>query len=176
MNSRLGRWRHLVVLAMVTLVAMLPGGSVSAGESVEGSDLALVRAATARYHDVARAVADGYVPVSECVELPGVGAMGVHYLNPSLAEDLEIDPQLPEVLVYQPAGSGLRLVAVEYFVVDGDQDLATDGDRPSIFGVPFHGPMPGHAAGMPIHYDRHLWVWRHNPAGIAEDWNPTVTC
>ncbi|NEA68145.1 hypothetical protein [Streptomyces sp. SID12488] len=69
-----------------------------------------------------------------------------------------------------------RLVAAEWIVVDKDQDLATDDDRPSMFGVPFDGPMLGHAPGMPIHYDLHAWVWKNNPSGTFARWNPTVTC
>ena len=29
---------------------------------------------------------------------------------------------------------------------------------------------------MPIHYDLHLWLHRHNPAGRFAMWNPTVSC
>jgi hypothetical protein len=25
-------------------------------------------------------------------------------------------------------------------------------------------------------YILHAWVWKNNPAGMFEDWNPTVTC
>jgi hypothetical protein len=25
-------------------------------------------------------------------------------------------------------------------------------------------------------YILHAWIWQHNPAGMFEDWNPTVTC
>ena len=83
----------------------------------------------------------------------------------------------PEILVYQPTRNGkLRLGAVEYFQADGDQDLATDPDRPSMFGMPFDGPMLGHDPKMPIHYDLHVWLYRHNPAGRFAMWNPTVSC
>ena len=43
--------------------------------------LAQVRAATAKYHDVEEALIDGYVPVSGCVALPTGPAMGIHYAN-----------------------------------------------------------------------------------------------
>lgn len=137
-----------------------------------------VRRATQRFRSVDAAIAAGYVPVSECTELPGVGGMGVHYLNPVLAGDDVIDPARPELLVYQEdARGGLRLGAVEYFVADADQDLTTDGDRPSLFGsYPFDGPMAGHEADMPVHYDLHVWLYRHNPAGQLAAWNPGVTC
>ncbi len=40
----------------------------------------------------------------------------------------------------------------------------------------FDGPMLGHAPGMPIHYDLHVWVWRHNPSGTFNEYNPNVRC
>ena len=103
--------------------------------------------------------------------------MGIHYANPDLIEDGRLDVTEPEVLVYQPMPSGrLRLGAVEYFQADADQDLATDPDRPYLFGLPFDGPMLGHEPGMPIHYDLHVWLYRHNPAGLFAAWNPRVHC
>ena len=26
------------------------------------------------------------------------------------------------------------------------------------------------------HYDQHLWIWAHNPAGILATWNASVSC
>ncbi len=136
-----------------------------------------VRRATRAYKDVKAAEAAGYVPAGPCVEDPKYGGMGVHYENLALIEDGELDPLRPEVLVYQPAKDGkLRLGAVEYFQVDGDQDLATEDDRPWLFDVPFDGPMLGHSPTMPIHYDLHVWLYRHNPAGMFAMWNPRVSC
>jgi hypothetical protein len=134
--------------------------------------------ATWQFRDVDAALAAGYVPVSECTELPGVGGMGIHYLNRALAGDTVVDPKRPEVLVYQEGRDGeLRLGAVEYFVADADQDLATDEDRPSLFGrYAFDGPMEGHEPGMPVHYDLHVWLYKHNPAGQLAAWNPRVSC
>lgn len=65
---------------------------------------------------------------------------------------------------------------VEYFKADADQDLATDGDRPSLYGHPFEGPMPGHEPGMPVHFDLHVWLYRSNPLGMLSTWNPNVKC
>jgi hypothetical protein len=52
----------------------------------------------------------------------------------------------------------------------------TDNDRPSNLGHAFDGPMPGHEPGIPVHYDLHAWVWRHNPAGGFAAWNSNVHC
>jgi hypothetical protein len=137
----------------------------------------VVRTATRRFHRVDAALLAGYVPVSACTELPGVGGMGYHFLHPLLAGDDVVDPARPELLVYQEDGGRLRLGAVEYFVADADQDLTTDDDRPELFGRhPFDGPMEGHEADMPIHYDLHVWLYRHNPAGQLAAWNPGVRC
>jgi hypothetical protein len=136
-----------------------------------------VRRATRAYRNVEVAEAAGYAPISPCVEDPKYGGMGIHYENRALVEDGVLDPLRPEVLVYQPTWSGtLRLGAVEYLEVDADQNLATDGDRPWMFGLPFDGPMLGHSPGMPIHYDLHAWLFRANPAGTFAMWNPRVHC
>jgi hypothetical protein len=29
---------------------------------------------------------------------------------------------------------------------------------------------------MPIHYDLHVWLYKHNPAGTFAMWNPRVHC
>jgi hypothetical protein len=136
-----------------------------------------VRRATRVYRNVAAAEAAGYVRTGECAQDPKYGGMGYHYAHPRLENDGVLDPLRPEVLVYQPRANGtLRLGAVEYFEPDVDQDLATDSDRPSLFGVPFDGPMLGHDSEMPIHYDLHVWLYRENPAGIFAAWNPNVHC
>lgn len=159
-------------LGAVAVLAMtaLPG---LAGQSApSGPELARIRAATARYHDVEVALADGYVPVSPCEQIE-IGTMGVHYLHPGLASDAEIDPARPELLLYVPtADGGTQLAGVEYFVAAE----ATGGTTPELYGVPFDGPMAGHSPGMPVHYDLHVWTWRHNPDGMTAQWNPALSC
>jgi hypothetical protein len=140
-------------------------------------DLRRAREATRAFRDVEAARAAGYAATGECAEDPKYGGMGIHYANEELVADGELDVTKPEILVYQPTRRGkLRLGAVEYFQADADQDLATDADRPSLFGMPFDGPMLGHEPGMPIHYDLHVWLYRDNPAGQFAMWNPTVRC
>ena len=140
-------------------------------------DLRKARRATLAFRDVAAARAAGYEADHECAEDPKYGGMGIHYSNPRLIADGRLDVERPEVLVYQPTGGGkLRLGAIEYFQADADQDLDTDGDRPSLFGLPFDGPMLGHNPQMPKHYDLHVWLYRHNPAGMFAMWNPQVKC
>ena len=158
------------ILALFIPTAVFAGPGVLR-EAQQGRQLAAVRQATAKYHDVAVAEADGYVPVSACEALPGQGAMGIHYLHPGLAQDLTSDAARPEALLYMPNEEGkLKLVGVEYFHADAGQG------RPSMLGQPFDGPMPGHTRQMPTHYDLHVWLWANNPAGTFAAWNPALSC
>jgi len=157
----------LVVLNRVTTVA---------------DQVKAVKAATARFQSVAKAEAAGYhtalgpdgKPV--CTSSSD-GGMGIHYENAALMADGALDLRKPEILVYAPQPNGrLKLAAAEYFKADADQNPATTQDRPTLFGKPFDGPMPGHHPGMAIHYDLHVWVWQANPKGNFFPWNPTVKC
>ena len=157
-----------------------PGPDHSEGDRYDAqttSDLRAARRATRQFRDVAAARAAGYAATGECADDPKYGGMGIHYASADLVADGKLDVTKPEILVYQPMPSGkLRLGAVEYFQADADQDLATDPDRPTLFGMPFDGPMLGHEPGMPVHYDLHVWLYRHNPAGRFAMWNPRVHC
>ena len=157
-------------VAVTTLLG--PGVASSSPTGTDG-----VKAATAKFHSIQQAVRDGYSGENQpCVSSPG-GAMGFHYINAKLIADPVVDPLKPEVLLYAPDTHGkLVLVAVEYLVFDADQDLQTNADRPSLFGQSFAGPMPGHAPGMPVHYDLHSWVWSDNPSGPCAPFNPTLSC
>jgi hypothetical protein len=177
-----------VALALAALASLAAQPATSSGHpghrhadapSTRGraDDLHRARAATRKFRDIKVARAAGYAATGACAQDPKYGGMGIHYANPDLVADGKLDVTKPEVLVYQPMPSGkLRLGAVEYFRPDADQDLATDPDRPFLFGLPFDGPMLGHEPGMPIHYDLHVWLYRHNPAGLFAAWNPRVHC
>jgi hypothetical protein len=165
-------------LALAAAAAAFAGASGGGGEK-DGRSGALegARDATARYRDVRAALEDGYAPVGACTADPKLGAMGIHYANPVLADDAQLDVPRPEVLVYEPtADGGRRLVALEYLAPDADGDTATDEDRPDLFGQPFDGPMAGHEPGQPVHYDLHVWLWRDNPSGLFAQFNPRVSC
>ena len=162
------------------LAAVLSGvasrDDASAARSSLETDLQAVKASTARYHSIEQAEKAGYIVEPFCVSSP-LGGMGHHAVNPALMADDGIDLLQPEMLVYAPKENGkLELVAVEYWKADADQNLATAGDRPSLFGRPFDGPMPGHEPGMPIHYDLHVWLWSGNPAGFFAPFNPLLSC
>lgn len=172
MRSTLAR----CALTLVAIGAVVgTAQAATAGGGARGDSVVTVRQVTAKYHDPAAALADGYLPTDICVSSPA-GAMGYHYVNPTLLQQ-PIDINRPAILVYQPDGDGgRRLVAAEYFKADADQDLTTDGDRPTLLNTPFDGPMLGHEPGMPIHYDLHVWIWQHNPVGMLDQFNPSGTC
>ena len=166
---------------LTTTAAARPDAGISKKRSQLERQIQTVKSATARYHSIKRAQKDGYVrppgPIAQtCVSSPA-GGMGVHFENPRLMADNKLDIRRPEMLLYAPGKGGkLRLVGVEYFTSDADQDVATSDDRPTLFGRAFEGPMPGHHPAMGVHYDLHVWVHRRNPSGRFAQFNPRVKC
>jgi hypothetical protein len=161
---------------LVALVALIAAAVWLPTAGAGDDPLQAVKAATARYNSVEQALKDGYVGDPFCVSSPA-GGMGYHYVNEELMADDALDPARPEILVYAPKANGsLELVAVEYWKRDADGSLLTSGDRPSLFGQPFDGPMPGHTPTMPVHYDLHVWIYEDNPAGTFTAFNPDVSC
>jgi hypothetical protein len=143
--------------------------------------LAELRRATARFHRFEAAYAAGYTvlfdpdgagPASPCLSRPGEGAMGYHYVNPTLLFDDEIDEAAPEALIYEPTGNGeLRLVGVEYVVPFA---FRGPGEAPpELFGGEEF--VPNSDPGFDL-WALHAWVWRHNPGGTFSPWNPSVSC
>ena len=130
--------------------------------------LATFRRATAAYHDVAAAEADGFVQFLPCLENPdGEGGLGVVYVNLGRL-DGTIDLSEPEVLFYEPQENGrLRLVGGEPAVLIAAWQ---EEDPPSLWGHEFHR---NEEHGL---YGRHMWVWQHNPDGVLAFWHPDVSC
>jgi hypothetical protein len=143
--------------------------ALSAGQN----DLAKVRAATARFHrtEVAQAAGWDLVPdLDHCFDNPGIGAMGYHYINTGLL-DTALDPLQPEALVYAPGpNEKLQLAAVEYIVPAEAWDAEDHDALPALHGQSFH---LNETLGV---YVLHAWIFKNNPAGMFEDWNPRVSC
>ena len=152
----------LLALAALMVVAVAPAAVAQQGE------VQAARQATARFHKVGHAEAAGYgstLEVLGCFQNPGVGGMGLHYLNPGLL-DAEVAADAPEALVYEMRANGsLKLVGMEYLV---PAELVDPADPPTLFGHDFH-PHPV----LPF-WILHAWVWRPNPRGMFTDWNPNV--
>lgn len=165
----------LVPIVLAALAATLAVGTVVLAGGGHGGQLAQIRAGTALYHDLERALADGYSPLHICTdEETGLGAMGQHYVNGALLGDGVFDLSRPEVLVYEPMQNGrMRLVAVE-FVEFVDVWGATP---PELFGRQLQVvPVPNRYDVPLAFYQIHVWVWKHNPSGMFSDWNPRVSC
>jgi hypothetical protein len=179
--------RSIAVLIAIVCAAVY-GSSVLAAPAhqhdLPQSQLAELRGATAQFHRVEVAVAAGYELgyvngngvriIAGCIAHPTLGAMGYHYFNKDLIDDLVVDPLEPEGLVYETSSSGeLRLVSVEY-VVPGPGSIPPGvSETPTVFGMPMHILVPPPGPGFYIH---HAWIWKHNPAGMFADWNPEVAC
>jgi hypothetical protein len=164
------KYKLLPILLGLFLTATVFASPMSTDPVTERM-LAKVRAATAKYQDVNVALADGYVPSGPCVAVPGLGVMGIHYVNFPLVLDPTVDELTPEILLYVETEARPRLVAVEYFAE------STGQPAPVLFnGVEMHGPMPGHGPGEPDHFDLHVWLWQGNPDGIFEEFNQYLEC
>ena len=160
------RLRGTVTAALVAVAAVATGllsGPAATAES--RSALAQVRQATAGFHDLATAEDAGYEKFLPCFDDPGTGGMGQHFADFALV-DQTVDATHPEVLVYEPKNGRYQLVAVEYVVPQGGQ--YSDADPPTLFGEAFHR---NDTLGI---WAFHAWVWRGNPSGVHEDWNPNV--
>ena len=126
-----------------------------------------VRRATARFHSTAQAIAAGYEPDDHCVSAPGLGGMGFHWVNPSLVDPV-FDPLTPEAILYAMGpGGNLRLVALEYIVINVGQPTPMFGDQQfDVGGTPV--PVP--------HWSLHVWLYENNPSGIFAPFNPNISC
>lgn len=187
-GSTLGRIaggrRLLLALAAAASLAAPTVARAQGSQAKLTPQLDSARAGLNKYQDPMVAIADGYLSTLACIEFPKpfsegplnvvAGGMGVHFLNMSTVGPT-LDPSKPQVLIYEPQGDKLVLVAAEWFM-----PLAAAGStHPAIFGQPLNGPMEGHPPIMPPelhHYDLHVWLWRENPAGVFSPTNPAVKC
>jgi len=126
-----------------------------------------VHRANARFHSTTQAIKAGYVPDDHCVSVPGLGGMGFHWVNQSLVDPV-FDPLKPEAILYATGpGGNLRLIAVEYIVINIGQPPPMFGDQPfDVGGTPI--PVP--------HWSLHAWLYENNPSGIFAPFNPNISC
>jgi hypothetical protein len=141
------------------------------------SDLARMRAGSAPYRNFAHAEADGFIPLSPCVESP-MGGMGYHYGSPQRLGTISVDPARPEILLYAPDRNGrMELVGVEFFVNADAWYAAGNTAPPSVAGVEYDPPNPQHPDPMvAAAYTLHVWLWADNPSGLFAPFNPNVSC
>lgn len=139
-------------------------GKTSA-DALRRQEVARLRAAIAKYHDIDKALADGYT-----VEFTGYRTqMGFHYLNPPLLDD-QFEVERPEVLMYAPAANGgLRFVGVEYAVP------IVDLQNPPPPPEGFSGGADAWAVNQEFSvWTLHVWVGLENPEGLFAHHNPRL--
>jgi hypothetical protein len=135
-----------------------------------------VRDATKQFLDVNNAVKAGYGPAFGCVSGPDHGAMGIHYVNPTLVGDGQIDVKHPEALIYEPVGNKRTLLGVE-FIVDAATWLQNHNNTPpALEGQDFQFIAAPNRFNLADFFELHVWAWRDNPQGAFVDWNNQVTC
>ena len=167
-----------IVVLLLLVVASVAYAATGVTDPAVLRELAQVRQATAKYHDVNVALADGFIRTPECVESPE-GGMGIHFINVARLMDPAENILEPEILLYVESPGGMKLIGVEYFYGIGAPDTPIPNPAPPapvLFGRPFDGPMDAHEPGQPPHYDLHVWIWEHNPSGMFAVWNPNVSC
>ena len=170
---------------IATALVLVSTTSVRAAESQDQykPQIDALRKAMEKYKDYRVAIRDLYLSTVGCVHYSGEkipyhmvyakGAMGVHFANLTIKGPP--DPMKPNVLIYEPVGGQLKLVAVEWLV-----PITPDTkEAPALFGQKFMGPMEGHEPLIPkefVHYDLHAWLFKDNPLGMFEATNPKVSC
>jgi len=144
-----------------------PAMTATPGLPQQGAWQQDVKSATARFHSTTQASRAGYAGASPCVAAPGLGGMGFHWVNEDLV-DPSFDALNPEAVLYEPSANGkLKLVAVEYIVINVGQPAPTFAGRAfDVGGTPV--PVP--------HWSLHVWLHKENPNGIFTPFNPAVVC
>lgn len=177
--------------------------STAATANTNEPNLKEVWAATKRFRDVDVALAEGYVrdPMNLCdtAQMMGrpakLGAMGIHFFRPDLlgitappnprvsGSGTHTDFRKPSILIYEPQADGsLQLVAVENLVFEAAWKAAGHKLRPRYQGEPYDHMVDDpetkvdEAHMFEPHYDRHIWLYRHNPKGLFAPFNPNVSC
>ena len=182
--------KHPLITALAAVVALAAtaapanaqfvfvGGSAHHHHAVT---LGAVKKATKKFQRLGVAKKAGYAILKDtqgiaCIDNPGVGAMGVHYVNGTLVGDGSVDAE-------DAGGARLRAAA---------RPAAAGGGRvrrvPGRLG---RQPQPSRRScsatssccrpapnrfGLPAFYMLHAWIYKHNPAGKFEPWNPRVHC
>jgi hypothetical protein len=169
-------------LGFAAVFALGVSAGTAGADDVPQAEIDAMRKALAKYEDPYVAIRDLYLSTVGCVHYDGMkmeghmdypkGAMGIHFVN--LTIQGPPDPLKPNVLIYEPVGDKLKLVAAEWLV-----PLSVAKERPVLLGQPFQGPMEGHEPLIPQgfhHYDLHAWLFKDNPLGMFSPTNPDVSC
>ncbi len=146
-----------------------PSAQLSKARHEKAADVfTTIKRATARYHNLDAAVADGFVFLHGCETRPDEGPAGMLYVHFGRLLDGVADPTSPDALLYEPRRNGRpKLVGVELAI---PYALWTGQEPPQLLGATFQ-PEDEFAV-----YGLHVWVWRANPEGMFAESNPRVDC
>lgn len=177
-RRKVPRPRHVgFALIAIAGILMAGTGAIAGTTNAVHQQLAELRQATDAFHNLDLALAAGYGEFYICTDKDKTGAMGQHYVKGALVEDPTLDRLRPEVLVYEPRrDGGYQLVAVEYVVLKQSWHDAFGKARPRLFGRTLSLVTAPNRYGLPDFYELHAWVWKGNPRGMFDDWNPKVSC
>ena len=124
--------------------------------------------ATARYHDLDQAKADGFVFLHGCETRGDEGPVGIVYIHMGRLTDGVIDPASPDGLIYEPRKNGKpKLIGVELAM---PYALWSDQQAPTFLGRTFQAEDEFGVWGL------HAWLWSLNPEGLFAESNPRVAC
>jgi hypothetical protein len=163
----------LLFILGVTAITTLgfPGKSKSDSLPLPEPQLSNIQSATDRFQSLETASAAGYnfTPTLDYCN-PGVGGAGYHYINLGLIDTI-VDPLQPEAMIYVPDTNGtLHLGAVEYIVPVTAWNTEHKAEWPQVMDQQFHLNSTLNV------YTLRVWVWKDNPSGRFEDWNPSISC
>jgi hypothetical protein len=103
--------------------------------------------------------------------------MGKHHVNFGILGDAVLDPAAPEAIMYEPLpGGGQRLVGVQWVVFKSAWEDAGNTGTPSLFGRSLKLVGEPNRYGIRAFYQLHAWIWKPNPSGTYQDWDPRVSC
>jgi hypothetical protein len=142
-------------------LSKVPGGDAAAV-------IATLQRATARYHNLDAAIADGFVFLHGCETRPEEGPAGMLYVHMGRLLDGVADPASPDALLYEPRRNDRpRLVGVELAI---PYALWPENEPPELLGAAFQREDEFGVYGL------HVWVWRDNPEGLFAESNPRIDC
>ena len=172
--------------------------ALAQGDSELNHQLAQLRAATARYHDINVAQEEGFTVLNAgaCHNGDDGNPVGISYVNIPRFLSAEVNPDEPEFLSYIPTGDGnVRLTGVAF----GNRSLFRDTRPPETPGYRA-GLFPWQQFVIPTYLEEvsgpfslfeqsarrtfsgrwlyiiTTWPWAPNPNGMFADGNPSLSC
>ena len=141
----------------------------SAATSVGNDDpIGTIKRATARYHNLDAAIADGFIFLHGCETRPDEGPAGVLYVHIGRLTDGVIDPSKPDALLYAPrTNAPPKLLGVELAI---PYAMWTGTQPPRFMGAEFQSEDEFGVYGL------HVWAWTNNPEGMFAESNPDIQC